>query len=337
MSDINCSACEELRTEAPDFATNGVTTAVCNSLKNDTGLSTSNGHNNATDLEDANDCLIGRMDDELESYDVCDWKDFMHKFIPNLYEFLKAILCSLAGIWTNIHNLWDEIGDIWDKFTEITGDLTKIWCNVNHLKQGAQSYEIHAYQDDDPTKPALNHFRIASGVRMRVGDVDSVPIKAIIVNNVMLWTGSLTFYGNMPSSYTNSASVAWTDFYAGGTQITNATGTSVQGNSQEAGLLVYELQINPKDYGFTEMYKAHLLPSDSGLFTFSIEMFKPGDKYPSDAGVYDANTYNPSDTDLRLIQVRMNHMYSWGYTGSNGKITPYGNVIVNPYAEGWEC
>lgn len=141
MSNINCSACEELRTEAPDFATNGVTSTVCASLKNDTGLSTTNGHNNDTDLTDANDCLIGRMDDELEAYDVCDWKDFMHKFIPNLYEFLKAILCSLAGIWTNIHELWAKVNPLCQTIDNVlgliqggrprnhTGEWTQYWID----------------------------------------------------------------------------------------------------------------------------------------------------------------------------------------------------------------
>lgn len=142
MSDINCSACEELRTEAPDFATNGVTSAVCASLKNDTGLSTTNGHNNNTDLTDANDCLIGRMDDELEAYDVCDWKDFMHKFIPNLYEFLKAILCSLAGIWTNIHDLWSKVNPLCQSIDNLLG-LIQGSKPRNHTGEWTQYWQDH--------------------------------------------------------------------------------------------------------------------------------------------------------------------------------------------------
>lgn len=112
MSNINCSACNELRTEAPTFVTSGVTSGVCSSLKNDTGLSATNGHNNETDMTDAIDCLVGRMDDELEAYDACDWKDFMHKWIPNNHETLKAMLCSDSGQWSNIHDIWEQLNSI---------------------------------------------------------------------------------------------------------------------------------------------------------------------------------------------------------------------------------
>lgn len=129
MSEINCSACDELRTEAPDFATNGVTSAVCASLKNDTGLSASNGHNNETDMSDAVDCLIGRMDAELEAYDQCDWKEFMHKWIPNNYETLKAMLCSDSGQWGEIHDIWEKVNAICPSLDSILslirGDMPK--------------------------------------------------------------------------------------------------------------------------------------------------------------------------------------------------------------------
>lgn len=129
MSTINCQACNELRSEAPVFVNDGVTNAVCASLKNDTGLNASNGHNNETDMKDAIDCLIGRMDDELEAYDACDWKDFMHKWIPNNYETLKALLCSDSGQWTNIHNIITQLNSICPSidniFSLIRGNLPK--------------------------------------------------------------------------------------------------------------------------------------------------------------------------------------------------------------------
>jgi len=75
-------------------------------MKNDTGLVASSGHNDCEDLTDMNDCLIGNEDAELEKYDTCDWKKFMHRFIPNLWTLQSAIICAICGIWTNIHNLW---------------------------------------------------------------------------------------------------------------------------------------------------------------------------------------------------------------------------------------
>ena len=111
MSYIDCESCSELRENAPDFVNNGVTSEICTSLKADTGLNPNLSplHNDGEDLHTANDCLIGRMDAEIEKYDVCDWKEYMHQFIPNLYELLKAIICAIQGIWTNIHRLWNKL------------------------------------------------------------------------------------------------------------------------------------------------------------------------------------------------------------------------------------
>lgn len=104
MSEISCTACQELRESAPEFTARGVTDAVCDSLANNTGLDATNGHDDATDLHLANDCLIGRMEDEVNAYDVCDWKVFMKRFIRNVYEMLRAIICSIRGLWELVDN-----------------------------------------------------------------------------------------------------------------------------------------------------------------------------------------------------------------------------------------
>lgn len=119
MSDYNCEACAELKAEAAEFVLNGVTEDVCTSLKNDTGFSTTNGNDDCTDLNNANDCLIGRMDDELEAYDTCQWKEYMHKFVPNLYEVLKAMICAVCGLWTNVHNLWTNVNNLWSRINAL--------------------------------------------------------------------------------------------------------------------------------------------------------------------------------------------------------------------------
>lgn len=112
MSTINCEACSELRENAPDFVQNGVTTEICNSLANDTGLNPNltSLHTDAEDLHNVNDCLIGSMDSAIEAYDVCDWKEYMHKFVPNLYEFNKAMICSLGGVWSYLHEMACQMG-----------------------------------------------------------------------------------------------------------------------------------------------------------------------------------------------------------------------------------
>lgn len=110
----NCVACEDLTEYAPEFVANGVTNNICNSLKNNTGFNPalSKKHENCDDLSDANDCLIGNMVDEVERFDVCDWKDYARLFAANTYNVLKAMICSECGIWANIKNIWTSIENI---------------------------------------------------------------------------------------------------------------------------------------------------------------------------------------------------------------------------------
>ena len=108
-SNRSCAACDRLQEDNPDFVVNGITEEVCNSLKNNTGFSTQAGHDDCTDLNDANDCLIGNMEDEVDDYEVCGWKAFMEQFIYNLWTVLKAIICSICGLWTMVTSLIDNV------------------------------------------------------------------------------------------------------------------------------------------------------------------------------------------------------------------------------------
>lgn len=98
----SCESCRNLQEYAPDFVLNGVTENVENSLKNNTGFSPSSGHDDCQDLNDANDCLIGNMEDEVDAYEVCDWKPFMIDFIHNLWTVLKSIISAICGLWTRV-------------------------------------------------------------------------------------------------------------------------------------------------------------------------------------------------------------------------------------------
>lgn len=123
MAELNCNACESLRQEAPEFVVNGLTDDMCTSLGNDTGLIPTSGNNDCTDLDNLNDCLVGNMAAEIESYDVCDWKEFMRNFVPNVWTTLKAQICAICGMWTNIHDLWTNVN--------------KLNCMVNYMIEGA--------------------------------------------------------------------------------------------------------------------------------------------------------------------------------------------------------
>lgn len=318
MATYDCSACSDLQDVSSTFIQNGVTNTVCTSLKNNTGINPN--HNPVrTDCEDLdliNDCLVGRMADEVPSYDVCDWKTFMKKFIPNVWTTIKALICAICGLWTNVE---------------------RIWCWLNNINTPS-SYTLHAYTDDDPTKPPINGFWIADGVKVR-DDEDSVAMKIHISGNNAYITGSLIFDGNMPTDYTNGATVAWTDFYAGGTDITTKNGwSSSNGNTPGGGLLIYKYEVNPCDYGFRYFYPVHLLCATGGDFVFRMKVIRPGEEYyePCGYGVdYATLTYNPTDPNLVMIECRMENVRTWGISG--GGITPNGVTGIVPCTSSWSC
>lgn len=105
MAEVNCSACQEIRETSPEFIVNGLTDDICTSLQNDTGLNPADDHNDCEDLNNLNDCLVGNYATEVEAYDVCDWKEFMRNFIPNLWTTIKGVICSICGIWKAVHRL----------------------------------------------------------------------------------------------------------------------------------------------------------------------------------------------------------------------------------------
>lgn len=102
MAEVNCTACAELRDEVPELIANGFDDAMCASLQRDTGLKASFGNDDCTDLNNLNDCLIGNLETEVELYETCDWKEFTKDFINNLWTVLKAIICSICGLFTAI-------------------------------------------------------------------------------------------------------------------------------------------------------------------------------------------------------------------------------------------
>jgi len=185
MANVNCRACEDIRANAPNLIVNGLGDTECNSLKNDTGLNPSSGHNDCTDLHDLNDCLVGNMEQEVEAYDVCDWKEFMKQFIPNQWTTSKGIICAICGIWTNIHSIWNK--------------LSKHDCMLDKL-----TGEISIYVD------GLTEADLGTGVQWRTsGDHDAYP--SLKGNACVLQVnGSLKFVGNKWLNFTgNTDSGNW--------------------------------------------------------------------------------------------------------------------------------
>lgn len=318
----DCSACSDLQEHSAEFVQNGVTNNVCNSLKNNSGFNPSSGHDDCEDLNDANDCLIGNMEDEVDAYDVCEWKEFMPNFIHNLWNVIKAIICAICGIWKRIEQLQ---------------------CYVEHLSKNTGG-TIHAYVDDDPTKAVLNGFRAADGVSVRTG---SAPMTISIQGTVARVTGSIHLEGNMPASYTGSgARKKWTDIYKGGSEFTNVAGNSSEnGNVPLGGLLLYEYEFDPCDYGFRQIWAANLLAGWAGEFRCRVTGYRPGDdgyfEVPPDYGEDDhMRRFKAKNPNNMLIQVRLVTVMDWGicHNGSaSANITPNGVTGVLPCTSSWDC
>ena len=144
MSDTSCTACNDLREYAPDFVVNGTSDEVMEHLEKNEGLSGASGHKNCGDLLDVNDCLIGNMEDELDAYDVCEWKDFMGAFIPNLYETIKAMIASACGQWCAIDYMFN--GATFNVGEDTSGDAYVVaGKGVSFLNAGDGEFENNVY------------------------------------------------------------------------------------------------------------------------------------------------------------------------------------------------
>lgn len=253
--DIDCSACEELRENAPNFVQNGITDTECNSLKNDTGFNPrlTTLHTDCEDLDTANDCLIGMMDGEIEKYEPCDWQKYMHKFIPNLYQFLKAEVCALCGIWTNIHQLWKNVRELWERLIQAEKDIDnledrmdvaendidnlqretdRIDCVIDFLSEG-----ITFNVGEDPT--AGSYVVPGQGVSYLTrseGDRFSVNVYMTYIGGGLGYiSGSLSFYAN-----------SFTD--ADGTRRSGNPAWARTGKPYYTDEMIYEIRIKKSQY-----------------------------------------------------------------------------------------
>lgn len=214
MANVDCNSCNNLRDYAPDFVQNGVTNSICTSLKNNTGLNPSLKvtHTNCADLDDANDCLVGIMDDQLESYDVCDWKEFMHQFIPNLHAVIKAEICSMCGEWNSIE---------------------KLQCVTNYLMSGASFYF------GEETQTSTSKLIVGTGVDISLrssADVHSSDV------NITYVAGGLAFIGGSIYTFTESFKDA------SGTTKSGNVMWDWQHDMPAGGELLFEVRIKKSEY-----------------------------------------------------------------------------------------
>lgn len=162
MANINCEACSEIREIDANLIVNGWSDTECASFKNNTGLSPSSGHDDCTDLENMNDCLIGNLESEVDAYDVCDWKTFMKKFIPNLWTVISAIKCAICGLWTRLINLEKKQDNMCDLIAAQLRHPVKIFGTTPNLGVASQQGGSIATKNGVPIITPLARSEVAS-------------------------------------------------------------------------------------------------------------------------------------------------------------------------------
>lgn len=222
----NCDACSDLQENSPEFVLNGVTDNVYNSIINDTGFNTASGHNDCTDLNNANDCLIGNMEEEVDSYDVCGWKEFMPDFIHNLWTTLKAIIAAICGMWTRIHKHDCEIANFYDGFEFNIGEDETDGSYVVAGK--GVSFLTRSVGDAHSSDVRINYIggalcRMAGGLEFSTANFDEP-------GNTKVW--NFDNGDTIRHSYNRNGNSVWDD-----------VGDTVSGNE-----LIYEIRIKKSEY-----------------------------------------------------------------------------------------
>ena len=281
MAELNCSACESLRQEAPNLIVNGFTDSMCTSLKNDTGLVSSSGHNDCTDLNNMNDCFVGNMATEVDSYDVCDWKSFMKKFIPNVWTTLKGIICAICGIWTNIHNLWTL--------------ANRIDCIVDYMMNGA-SFSFGEMSTDTTSYivagKGVSFANVsASGTSSDISVTYIAGGLARIGGSLLLYTANFTDAQSVYNFDTDATTPRKTSSRMG-----NEVFYSENANPPGGSELLYEVRIKKSEFPqIKRFFRGIGLNEDGGGYHTYFTVFTEGDYASGQHGHVDRTNGDPAN------------------------------------------
>lgn len=240
MAEIDCTICEELKDTSVEFISQGITDNICTSLANDTGLNPELPvlHTDCEDLDVMNDCLIGRPADELEKYDVCEWKKFMRKYIGNLYTMFKGLVCAVCGLWTNIHNLWKRLA-------KAENDLADLINRIDHLE-----CMITALTTTQEIQFDVGEFIAGTDVYFRSSGSVAIGVSFDVIGNMGVLNASVGFNDNSK----------W---------LTELGHTS----PGDEGWLVCELHINKAATGIRHIYAADSQTINTGCYLASVYGF----------------------------------------------------------------
>lgn len=340
MANKSCSACDELRNDAPNFVINGLTDTECTSLKNNTGLSPSNSNDNCTDLNNMNDCLVGNMADTVDAYGLCDWRTFMKKLIPNIWTVAKSIICAICGF---------------------NAQLKKIECEIKYLFEGTTFKIKESVQTDSAY--------IVLGKGCSIYNNDSAEHTTDILLNyiaggLLRLSGSVYFYSGDGTFQDAQAVPNFDNGYSMATSQTRRKNSlwGETGRPASGGELVYEIRIKKSEYPqIKKIYAGRGGESNGGAYTVHFHVFD-GDDIPSgqdyrfaygqhgwchlDGTAYTASSGNPYDDTYDkghkvehgwiYIQCRI-HWVEYMAKGDNKIYSPYGWLGIRTDRDAIPC
>ena len=339
MAIKDCSACDDLRQNAPNLTISGLTNSMCTSLKNNTGLSPSSGNDDCEDLNDLNDCLIGNMAAEVNEYKSCEWKEYIKNFIPGLWTTLKAMICAICGIWIKIKYILDMID--------------KINCEIDYLFKGAKFNIKEDAQSDEAY--------VVLGKGCSLYNNDSAKHTADILLNyiaggLLRLSGSIYFYSGT-GTFQDAKAVP--NFDNGNTMATSQTRQKnphwgVAGRPAKGGELIYEIRIKKSQYPqIRSIFSGRGGEANTGAFSVHFTVFN-GDDVDDDTPVKYAygqhgwcesdGSRSESDYDLGhavpkgwfYIQCRM-HWIDEMAAGDNKIYSPYGWLGIRTNRDEIDC
>ena len=292
--------------------------AECVNLFDNKGLSGES--DDCTDLNNLNDCLIGSEIDNAEISDVCDWRDYTKGLVTNLWTVLKAIICSICGLW--------------NKVNEINLDTERIDCIIGYMGTG---YELEI--GEEPTDGSyvvagkgVSFLKSGSGTR------ESEIVFRYIGGSMVLVQGSLNFYGGTigGTSYNtftdNDYCYSFDDGGATPVYRQNRKGNSVWLNNDNSihnmaggGELIYEIRISKEQYPEIEqIYPGPASPTGGGMFQCNMTVFDEGEMAYGQSG--EADTKHLVPDGWVYVQVRMCNI---GHLISNGgRYSPRGYMGI---------
>lgn len=295
MIDYDCSACEQLRQDAPNFVVNGMGDTEVASLKNNTGLNPSSGNDDCEDLNNMNDCLVKNMETEIDSYNVCSWKDYMKALVGNLWTMFKGIISAICGLWDAVNNV--EV------------DTSRIDCLIQWMSEG------FTFLIGEETTSA-SYIVAGQGVSFVNAGTEEFSHEVnmeYIAGGLMRLYGSCRFY---TSSFTDEKACWHLDNNnAAAVYSTSRAGNSRWGSSGKpavAGDLVYEVRVKLSQYPqIKEFLDGFGMGHSGGSFNAHVRVFNEGEYAYGTHGYCHVDDGTPGDTGM-----------------SNGHLVPQGWVYV---------